>query len=172
MSKKTKTTGSKGAKAKAGKKPTVAEAVAERKAEQEAAQTNATVHALVDAVVDQAKVEIAADAVEAEGKAKKPKATKAAKADKTAKAPKERKDRIRDDGTYSVLDAAHKVLKEAGTPLDTKTILERALAEGYWKTEGKTPAATIYAAIIREIAAKGDASRFKKTDRGQFASAS
>jgi hypothetical protein len=29
-------------------------------------------------------------------------------------------------------------------------------------------AATIYAAIIREIANKGDNTRFRKTDRGQF----
>ena len=36
-----------------------------------------------------------------------------------------------------------------------KTMLET----GLWQTGGKTPAATIYAAIIREIAVKGDASR-------------
>jgi hypothetical protein len=39
-----------------------------------------------------------------------------------------------------------------------------------WKTGGKTPAATISAAILREITAKGNAARFKKTDRGLFAS--
>jgi hypothetical protein len=27
----------------------------------------------------------------------------------------------------------------------------------------------VYSAILREISTKGDASRFKKTDRGQFA---
>jgi hypothetical protein len=32
----------------------------------------------------------------------------------------------------------------------------------------KTPGATIYAAIIREIAVKGDKSRFRKTERGNF----
>jgi len=45
-----------------------------------------------------------------------------------------------------------------------KTMLET----GLWQTGGKTPAATIYAAIIREIAVKGDKSRFRKTDRGHF----
>ena len=40
---------------------------------------------------------------------------------------------------------------------------------GYWKSEGKTPAATIYSAILREIQRKGDASRFRKTGRGKFA---
>ena len=42
------------------------------------------------------------------------------------------------------------------------------LAKGLWKTSGKTPAATIYAAIIREIAAKGSESRFRKVERGKF----
>jgi len=68
----------------------------------------------------------------------------------------------------SGLDAAAQVLAEAGEPLDTKTMVERMLAKGLWKTDGKTPAATIYAAIIREIAVKGAASRFRKTARGKF----
>jgi len=42
------------------------------------------------------------------------------------------------------------------------------LAKGLWHTNGKTPAATIYAAIIREIASKGNASRFRKVARGKF----
>jgi hypothetical protein len=42
------------------------------------------------------------------------------------------------------------------------------LAKSLWKTGGKTPAATIYAAIIREIAQKGKDARFKKVDRGRF----
>ncbi len=67
------------------------------------------------------------------------------------------------------LDAAAQVLAEAGEPLDTKTMVARMLDKGLWQTKGKTPAATIYAAIIREIAKKGDASRFCKVDRGKFA---
>ena len=67
------------------------------------------------------------------------------------------------------LDAAAKVLGEAGEPMSCKAITERMLAQGLWQTKGKTPAATIYAAIIREIAAKGDKARFRKTDRGKFA---
>ncbi len=76
--------------------------------------------------------------------------------------------RQRKDGKMSGLDAAAQVLAEAGEPLDTKTMVERMLEKGLWATSGKTPAATIYAAIIREIAKKGDASRFVKTDRGKF----
>ena len=54
----------------------------------------------------------------------------------------------------SGLDAAARVLAEATEPLNCKEIVERAISKGYWKTNGRTPAATIYAAIIREIAAK------------------
>ncbi len=48
-------------------------------------------------------------------------------------------------------------------------IVETALAAGLWTTSGKTPAATIYAAMLREIAAKGAGSRFRKVRRGLFA---
>jgi hypothetical protein len=42
-------------------------------------------------------------------------------------------------------------------------------AKGLWKSPGgKTPEATLYAAIIREIAAKGKEARFAKHDRGLF----
>jgi len=74
----------------------------------------------------------------------------------------------KDEKKMSGLDAAAKVLTEAGEPLNTKTMVERAIEKGYWTTNGKTPAATIYAAIIREIAVKGDASRFAKAERGMF----
>jgi hypothetical protein len=67
----------------------------------------------------------------------------------------------------SGLDLAAKVLAEAKEPLNAKAIAERAITAG-WKTNGKTPHATLFAAIIREIAAKGDGSRFRKTDRGLF----
>ena len=71
-------------------------------------------------------------------------------------------------GKMSGLDAAAKVLDEADEPLRCKEIVERMLAKGYWKTDGETPAATIYTAILREIRAKGKDARFKKTDRGLF----
>jgi hypothetical protein len=68
----------------------------------------------------------------------------------------------------SGLDAAAKVLAEAGAPMNCKAMVEAMLAKGYWKTDGKTPASTIYAAIIRETAKKGKDARFRKTDRGLF----
>lgn len=85
--------------------------------------------------------------------------------------PKTRKKAVRKNGTMSGLDAAAKVLTDAGAPLNAKEILERIQKANLWKTKGKTPQATLYAAIIREIAAKGDGSRFRKTERGHFASA-
>jgi hypothetical protein len=103
---------------------------------------------------------------------KTPKATDAAKKDDSVARTAEDlviidKDEKK-DGKMSGLDAAAKVLTEAGEPLNTKTMVERAIQKGYWTTNGKTPAATIYAAIIREIAVKGSASRFAKADRGMF----
>ena len=93
------------------------------------------------------------------------KAAKDAKAaPKALKAKREAKKR---DG-LSGLDAAAKVLADAGKPMNTKEMVEKMLADGLWKTGGKTPAATIYAAILREVRAKGKDARFRKTDRGQF----
>jgi len=103
---------------------------------------------------------------EAKAKVETSQAAPAAKT--TAAEPKARKKVERKDGTMSGLDATARVLAEAGEPLNCKTIVERALAKGYWKTGGKTPQATVYAAIIREIAKKGDASRFAKAERGKF----
>jgi len=68
----------------------------------------------------------------------------------------------------SGLDAAAQVLAEAGEPLNTAEMVKRMLEKGLWKTGGKTPSATIYAAIIREIAVKGSEARFRKTERGKF----
>jgi hypothetical protein len=87
-------------------------------------------------------------------------------------APKTRKKAERKDGGMSGLDAAAKILADAKEPLDCKTIVERAAAKGLWKSDGKTPSATIYSAIIREIAKKGTASRFQKATRGKFSAAS
>lgn len=69
----------------------------------------------------------------------------------------------------SGLDAAVAVLAESGKPMTTKEIVDRMLATGLWTSKGKTPAATIYSAIIREISLKGKASRFRKTGPGRFA---
>ena len=98
-------------------------------------------------------------------------AKKAAKATKDAKPARKRHTGQRGaNGAKrpSGLDAAAEVLAEAKEPLGTKEMVERMLAQGLWQTGGKTPSATIYAAMTREIAAKGDASRFRKMARGKF----
>jgi len=71
----------------------------------------------------------------------------------------------------SGLDAAARVLVEAKRPMSATEIIEAAAAKGYWSSGAKTPHATIYAAIIREIAKKKKDARFVKTDRGMFAAA-
>ncbi len=71
----------------------------------------------------------------------------------------------------SGLDAAALVLREAGVPMNAQDLVARILERGLWTTDGKTPAATIYAAMIREIKVKGDKARFAKVDRGRFAAA-
>ena len=73
--------------------------------------------------------------------------------------------------SLSGLDAAAIVLREASAPLNAQDLVSLMLERGLWKTEGKTPAATIYAAMIREIRSKGSASRFLKAERGRFAAA-
>lgn len=43
-------------------------------------------------------------------------------------------------------------------------------SKGYWSSPGgKTPWATLYSAITRELKNKGGDARFQKTDKGQFA---
>ena len=69
-----------------------------------------------------------------------------------------------------ILDIAAEMLARSRKPMGAKEIVERALEQNLWATSGKTPSATLYAAIIREIAAKGKDARFKKVDRGLFAS--
>jgi hypothetical protein len=111
--------------------------------------------------------EVATQATPAEDGAigNKPAETQKAGIPKRTRAKKEPKEKL-----MSGLDAAAKVLEESGQPMTTKEMIETAEAKGYWKSPGgRTPHATIFSAIIREIAKKGDASRFVKTERGKFA---
>ena len=68
---------------------------------------------------------------------------------------------------------AAKVLTEAGTPMNAKEMIEAMAAKKYWSSpNGKTPAATLYSAILREIDVKKAESRFRKSDKGLFESTS
>ena len=74
-----------------------------------------------------------------------------------------------DKTSLSQLDAAAKVLGEATEPLTTKEMVEVMTTKGYWTSPGgKTPHATLYSAILRELQSKGETGRFIKTDRGHF----
>ena len=74
------------------------------------------------------------------------------------------------DGKLSALDAAAKVLAESGEPMTSKEMIDAMATKGYWTSPGgKTPHATLYAAILREIQTKGADARFQKTERGHFA---
>ncbi len=89
-----------------------------------------------------------------------------APAKRARKAPKEAKPK-----RVSALDAAAQVLQAEGKPMPCQALIETMAAQGLWTSPGgKTPAATLYAAILREIKAKGGQARFRKVDRGQFAS--
>lgn len=72
----------------------------------------------------------------------------------------------------SALDAAARVLQEAGTALSCPELITAMAEKGYWKSPGgKTPQATLYSALTREIKTRGKDSRFKKAGPGKFASA-
>lgn len=98
-----------------------------------------------------------------------PGAKKAAKTPKAARgrnpaqpgAPKAKK--------TSLLEAAVQILSESAEPMNTKAIVAEVLGQGLWNSPGKTPDATLYASILREMRKKGKAARFRKATRGHFA---
>ena len=105
-------------------------------------------------------------------KTTKPKAA----SDKEKQPPKAQAGKTRSKTTKAkpkkpgALDAAVKILEETGKPMSTREMVEEMAAKGYWKSPaGKTPSATLYSAILRELKTKGSEARFKKVDRGRFA---
>ena len=102
-------------------------------------------------------------------------AKKAAKATKSTKAAPKRDTtqhgapQAKKPKKTSLMDAAVQILRETGQPMNTKAMIEAILAKGLWATMGKTPAATLYASILREIQKKGNQARFVKVERGKFA---
>ena len=70
----------------------------------------------------------------------------------------------------SAIDAAAKVLTDTKQAMNAKELVEAMAAKKLWTSPGgKTPHATLYSAILREINTKGNDARFKKTERGKFA---
>ena len=70
----------------------------------------------------------------------------------------------------SALDAAAKVLAETRQPMNCREMIEAMAEKGYWTSPaGKTPASTLYSALLRALKAKGESARFQKVERGRFA---
>jgi hypothetical protein len=102
-----------------------------------------------------------AEAAQSEAPGTQPKAKKRGRAPKAKAETGPKK--------LSAIDAAAKVLAEAGEPMDCQTMIKTMAEKGYWTSPGgKTPAATLYSAILRELQTKGNDARFKKTERGKF----
>lgn len=93
----------------------------------------------------------------------KPRQPKKTTKDKPAPATKPAK-------KMSLVSAAIKVMGKAKEPMNVKQIMAEVEKQKLWspRNGGKTPGATLYSAMLREINHKGDESRFVKVDRGQF----
>ncbi len=93
------------------------------------------------------------------------------------KAKPARKQRTTDESATlakktSQIEAAIQILTESKEPMNCQAMVEAMSAQGLWTSPGgKTPHATLYAAILREINTKGNDARFRKVDRGQFVAA-
>jgi len=71
-------------------------------------------------------------------------------------------------GKMSMLDAAAEILKTAKEPLCCKDICRSIFEKKLAESSGRTPHATISAAMGREIKVLGKNSRFRRADRGRF----
>ena len=70
----------------------------------------------------------------------------------------------------SALEAAVLLLGETGQAMNCQEMIAAMAAKGYWTSPGgKTPSATLYTSILKELTTKGKESRFVKVDRGRFA---
>jgi HB1, ASXL, restriction endonuclease HTH domain len=98
-----------------------------------------------------------------------PEAAPAKPAKVAAKKAPAKKTKPAKEKRLNALDAAAKVLGETGQPMTSGELIETMSKKGLWSSpNGQTPAATLYAAMIREIGKKGKESRFAKSERGKF----
>ncbi len=69
----------------------------------------------------------------------------------------------------SLINAAISVMKQRKKPMKVKDIYEAVVEKGLWADKkGKTPWATLGAAIYTEVKKKGDESRFVQVGKGEF----
>jgi len=111
------------------------------------------------------KVEAAATEDAAAPAVEKPKAEKTKeKSKKKVKAAGQQKPK-----KVSMIDAAQKILADAGEAMTCADMIEAMAKKNLWSSpNGRTPATTLYAAIGRLIKTKGKQSPFRKADKGQF----
>ncbi len=69
----------------------------------------------------------------------------------------------------TAIEAAFKVLYEAGAPLNYREITNRVLAQSLWTTAGKTPWDTIHKTLSDDIKNRGSSSKFVHPGPGLFA---
>lgn len=68
----------------------------------------------------------------------------------------------------SCVKAALQVLETTGEPMNAQEMIAAMVEQNLWESPGgKTPHATLYSAILRDLK-RGDESRFVKTERGRF----
>ncbi len=104
-------------------------------------------------------------------KATKATSAKTASASKNAKAVAKKEKAVKPK-RVSALDAAATILASSAQPMNCQSMIDAMAAKKLWSSpNGKTPASTLYAAILREIKQKGKEARFRKTERGHFAAA-
>jgi hypothetical protein len=83
------------------------------------------------------------------------------------KRTKKPKDAPAKDKKLSLIAAAAEVLGKKKEPMTTKEMVDHVVTAGLWTPgAGKTPHATLYSAILRDL--KSEFPRFEKVNRGQF----
>ena len=98
----------------------------------------------------------------------KTKATKPAKKQTPGKKATTKKPAAQPAKKLSQFQAAIQVLADAGEPMNCRAMVEAMNAQGLWASPaGKTPDATLYSSILRDIR-KGKDATFAKSDRGLF----
>jgi hypothetical protein len=81
-------------------------------------------------------------------------------------AKKQKKSNVTKAKKMSALDPAARVLTETRQPMTRAELIEAMAAKRFWTSpQGKTPAATLYSALLREINSKGAKARFRKIER-------
>jgi hypothetical protein len=92
--------------------------------------------------------------------------------DEPATPKKPRKLKVKADAPpkkLSMMAAALQVLRDRKVAMTCPELIDVMATEDLWTSPGgKTPANTLYAAISRDIKEKGDASAFRKAERGRF----